>query len=144
MSVDESAKKSGSEWAEKDGPGGEERVEDPAELWRIAGSMGAVRAEVDQLKALDDESLRTRLLALERNWRAELEAKLPSSVAGELHTLFDWLGEEHASGSELRLALVQLQGWLDGFISAMGVMVDELDELDELDEPDEPDEPQGA
>ena len=98
----------------------EGRVRDAGELLRVAGSLAAVRAEVDQLEALDDDdSVRARLATLERFWHGELEEILPPSEVAELHRLTDWT-REAASGAEVRVALAQLAGWLDGLISAMG------------------------
>lgn len=102
----------------------EGRVHDAGELLRVAGSLAAVRAEVDQLEALDDDdSVRARLATLERYWHAELEEILPPSVVAELHRLTDWTREGAASGAEVRIGLAQLEGWLDGLISATGFVV---------------------
>ena len=105
------------------GTGGEDVIRDLGELWRIEGSLTAVRAEVDQLATLDDERLRTRLADLELRWRAELDAVLPSSLSGELHALLDWAGVPEASASEVRLGLAQLEGWLDGVIAGTGLVL---------------------
>ena len=56
-----------------------ERVNKPGELWRIEGSLTAVRAEITQLESLDDSGLRSRVSELERRWRAQLAAVLPGS-----------------------------------------------------------------
>lgn len=104
-------------------PSEEDRVRRPAELWRIDGSLVAVRAEVDQLESLDDASLRDKIGELERRWRAELVAVLPESVEQEIHAYFDWLGAEAAGPSELRIGLAQLAGWLDGLTSGLSVSV---------------------
>lgn len=101
----------------------EQRVRRPGELWRIEGSVSAVRAEISQLTSLDDEELRTRIAELERRWRAELIAVLPESVVPELHDYFDWLGEVPPRVSELRIGLAQLSGWLDGIIVGLGVSI---------------------
>lgn len=103
-------------------------VRRPGELWRIEGSLYAVRAEIDSLEAVDDAALRARLAELERRWRDELASILPDSVATELHRYFDWLGEEPAQLSELRVGLAQLTGWLDGLISELGLPAAETDE----------------
>lgn len=103
--------------------GGEGLVPELGELWRIEGSLTAVRAEVDQLATLDDGSLRTRLVELELRWRGELDAILPPSLSDELHALFDWAGVPDASASEVRLGLAQLEGWLDGVIAGAGYVV---------------------
>ncbi len=100
-----------------------QRVRRPGELWRIEGSVSAVRAEIGQLTSLDDEALRTRIAELERRWRAELVAVLPESVVPELHEYFDWLGEVPPHVSEVRIGLAQLAGWLDGIIVGLGVSV---------------------
>ena len=101
----------------------EQRVRKPGELWRIEGSVSAVRAEIAQLTSLDDEALRTSIAELERRWRAELIAVLPESVVPELHEYFDWLGEVPPHVSELRIVLAQLSGWLDGIIVGLGVAI---------------------
>ena len=101
----------------------EQRVRRPGELWRIEGSVSAVRAEIGQLTSLDDEALRSRIAELERRWRAELIAVLPESVVPELHEYFDWLGEVPPRVSELRIGLAQLSGWLDGIIVGLGVSI---------------------
>lgn len=103
----------------------EERVRKPGELWRIEGSLAAVRAEVAQLESLDDAGVRARLAELERRWRAELGTVLPDAVLGELHELFDWEDDVPADASELRIGLAQLAGWLDGLISGLDVLVRE-------------------
>jgi hypothetical protein len=110
-------------WFEEDGRGTEEQVTRPDELWRIQSTLAAVRAELGQLGSLEDAELRTRLGALERRWRAEIEQLVPASVGGELEELAGWAGEGNASPSELRVGLAQLQGWLEGFMSAMGIVV---------------------
>lgn len=92
----------------------------PGELLRIAGSLSAVREEVDQLDSLDDAVLQARLVELERRWRAELGAALPESVLDELHRFFDWIDDLPAGPSELRIGLAELAGWLDGLISGLG------------------------
>ena len=56
-----------------------ERVNKPGELWRIEGSLNAVRAKIAQLESLDDSVLRSRVSELERRWRAQLAAVLPGS-----------------------------------------------------------------
>ena len=101
----------------------EGRVHDAGELLRVAGSLAAVRAEVAQLESLDDDAVRARLATLERYWHAELEEILPPSVVAELHRLTDWTREGAASGAEVRIGLAQLEGWLDGLISATGFVV---------------------
>jgi hypothetical protein len=101
----------------------EQRVRKPGELWRIEGSVSAVRAEIAQLRSLDDEAVRARIAELERRWRAELVAVLPESVLPELHEYFDWLGEVPPRVSELRIGLAQLEGWLDGIIVGLGVSI---------------------
>jgi hypothetical protein len=103
----------------------EERVKKPGELWRIEGSLTAVRAEVGQLESLDDAGLRARLAELERRWREELGTVLPDSVLGELHEFFDWADDVPADASQLRIGLAQLAGWLDGLISGLDVLVRE-------------------
>lgn len=100
-----------------------QRVRKPGELWRIEGSVSAVRAEIAQLESLDDEALRSAVAELERRWRAELNAVLPESVVPELHEYFDWLGEVPPRVSELRIGLAQLSGWLDGIIVGLGVSI---------------------
>lgn len=102
-----------------------ERVNKPGELWRIEGSLTAVRAEITQLESLDDSGLRSRVSELERRWRAQLAAVLPDPLLGELHDLFDWLGDVPADPSELRIALAQLSGWLDGLLSGFDAMIRE-------------------
>ena len=104
-----------------------DRVRRPGELWRIEGSLYAVRGEVAQLGSLDDAASQARLAALERGWRDELVAILPESVTAELHEYFDWLGEPPTRSSELRIGLAQLAGWLDGVISGLGVSIGEPD-----------------
>lgn len=79
--------------------------------------------EVDRLKALGDRSLRERIAALEQGWLAELEGILPEPLPGELHGLLDWSGSSEPSASEMRLALAQLEGWLDGVIAGIGFVV---------------------
>ncbi len=101
----------------------DERVRRPGELWRIEGSLSAVRAEIAQLESLDDEALRAHIAELERRWRAELVPVLPESVVPELHEYFDWLGEVPPRVSELRIGLAQLSGWLDGIIVGLGVSI---------------------
>ena len=105
-----------------------ERVNKPGELWRIEGSLTAVRAEITQLESLDDSGLRSRVSELERRWRAQLGAVLPDPLLGELHDLFDWLGDVPADPSELRIALAQLSGWLDGLLSGFDAMISEPSE----------------
>lgn len=106
----------------------EERVKKPGELWRVEGSLTAVRAEIAELESLDDAGLRARVGELERRWRAELAAVLPGSVLGELHELFEWADDAPADRSELRIGLAQLSGWLDGLISGLDVLVREPSE----------------
>jgi hypothetical protein len=106
----------------------EQRVKKPGELWRIEGSLTAVRAEIAQLESLDDAGLRARVGELERRWRAELAAVLPDSVLGELRELFEWADDVPADPSELRIGLAQLSGWLDGLISGLDVLVREPSE----------------
>lgn len=118
---DEGAERGRSSSAERRNEG--EDVVHLGELWRIEGSLTAVRAEIDQLKTLDDERLRARLADLELRWRKELEAILPPSLATELHALLDWAGMPQASASELRLGLAQLEGWVDGVIAGTGFVV---------------------
>lgn len=100
-----------------------EEVRRPGELWRIEGSLTAVRDELDRLESLDDERLRERIADLERRWRDELDAVLPSGLVGELHALLDWSVEPGMGASELRIALAQLEGWLDGVISGTALVV---------------------
>jgi hypothetical protein len=98
------------------------------QLWRIEGSLSAVRSEVHKLRQLDDPSLRARVALIERDWRSELERALPSSLAGEFHALLDWLGMDDASAAELRLGLAQLEGWVDGLLSGMGIVIVHVEE----------------
>ena len=93
------------------------------ELLRIEGSLAAVRSEVDQLGELRDEHLRARLATLERTCRTELEAILPDPLGSELHQFLDWSGRAEAGDAELRLGLAQLEGWVDGVISALGFVI---------------------
>ena len=93
------------------------------QLWRIEGSLSAVRSEVQRLCPLDDPCLKARLVLLEQGWRSELERALPSSLAAELHALLDWLGSEDASAGELRVGLAQLEGWVEGLLSGPGVLI---------------------
>jgi hypothetical protein len=103
--------------------GAADRVRNPGELWRIEGSLTAVRQEVNALQGVDEERLRDRVAALERRWRTELDTVLPESLVDELHRFLDWSGETGAGSSELRIGLAQLEGWLDGVISGMGFVV---------------------
>ncbi len=100
-----------------------QRARKPGKLWRIEGSVSAVRAEIAQLTSLDDEALCTSIAVLERRWRAGLVAVLPESVVPELHEYFDWLGEVPPRVSELRTGFAQLSGWLDGIIVGLGVAI---------------------
>ncbi len=105
-----------------------ERVSKPGELWRIEGSLNAVRAEIAQLESLDDSGLRSRVSELERRWRSQLAAVLPDPLLDELHDLFDWLDDVPADPSELRIALAQLSGWLGGLLSGFDAMIREPSE----------------
>lgn len=100
-----------------------DRVRNADELWRIEGSLSAVRSEVHHLKALDDRPLLERIAALEQDWLVELEGILPETLVQELHGLLDWWGSAEPSASELRIALAQLEGWLDGVIAGLGFVV---------------------
>lgn len=60
-----------------------EGVRNADELRRIEGSLGAVRAAVDRLKALGDRSLRERIAAPEQGRLAELEGILPEPLSVE-------------------------------------------------------------
>jgi hypothetical protein len=100
------------------------------QLWRIEGSLSAVRSEMRGLRQLDDPRLKARLVLLEQGWRSELERALPSSLAVELHALLDWLGSEDASAAELRVGLAQLEGWVDGLLSGPAVLI--VQSTDEL------------
>lgn len=114
-------------WFEQDGGAAEERVVRPDELWRIQSTLAAVRAELGQLGqlgSLEEPELRSRLAALERRWRAEIERLVPAPVVQELEQLAGWAGDEGASPAELRVGMAQLEGWLEGFISAMGIVVE--------------------
>ena len=111
--------------AEEQGPPEAERVKRPGELWRIEGSLSAVRAELDQLGSLDDPALRARVAQLEHRWYEELGAVLPEAVLGELHRFLDWADDAQPGASELRIGLAQLSGWLDGLIAGLGVSIGE-------------------
>ena len=110
---------------ETDGTGelSENKVLDPGELFRLDWSLSAVRSEVRQLRDLDDPSVRARLISLEQRWVSELQRILPGSLHSELHGLLDWLRNEDLSNTEIRLGLAQLEGWLDGVLSGMGLVV---------------------
>ncbi|HTT87338.1 MAG TPA: proteasome activator [Acidimicrobiales bacterium] len=99
----------------------EERERNSARLWRIEGSLTTVLSELRQLEQLDEEPLRRQLASLERRWRAELDAILPEPLLDEMHRLFDWAGDERASTAELRVGLAQLEGWVSGALSEMGI-----------------------
>ena len=101
----------------------ESRVRDPGELFRLDWSLTAVRSEVRQLRDLDDPILRARLALLEQRWVSELQRILPDSLHSEFHGLLDWLRNEKLSSAEIRLGLAQLEGWLDGALSGMGLVV---------------------
>lgn len=101
----------------------ESRVRDPGELFRLDWSLTAVRSEVRQLRDLDDPILRARLALLEQRWVSELQRILPDSLHSEFHGLLDWLRNEKLSSAEIRLGLAQLEGWLDGVLSGMGLVV---------------------
>jgi hypothetical protein len=98
-------------------------VRDPGELFRLDWSLTAVRSEVRQLRDLDDPILRARLALLEQRWVSELQRILPDSLHSEFHGLLDWLRNEKLSSAEIRLGLAQLEGWLDGVLSGMGLVV---------------------
>lgn len=106
-------------WSERDGAVAEP-VSDPRELWRIEGSLAAVRSELNQLTAIDDARLHARVAAMQRSLRSELEAIVPAALADEVHGLFDWAGDDRASPDELRIGFAQLEGWVEGFLSALG------------------------
>ena len=97
------------------------RERNAARLWRIEGSLTTVLSELRQLEQLDEEPLRRQLASLERRWRAELDAILPEPLLDEMHRLFDWAGDERASTAELRVGLAQLEGWVSGALSEMGI-----------------------
>ena len=120
LEAQEDARARSSEREEGERALAEQRVRRPGELWRIEGSLSAVRAEIAQLESLDDEALRAHIAELERRWRAELVPVLPESVVTELHEYFDWLGEVPPRASELRIGLAQLSGWLNGIIMGLG------------------------
>jgi hypothetical protein len=101
----------------------ENKVRDPGELFRLDWSLTAVRSEVRQLRDLDDPSVRARLALLEQRWLSELQRILPDSLHSELHGLLDWLRNDKLSSAEIRLGLAQLEGWLDGVLSGMGLVV---------------------
>ncbi|HTX63458.1 MAG TPA: proteasome activator [Acidimicrobiales bacterium] len=102
-------------------PEEDDRISRAAELWRIEGSIGAVRAELGRFESLDDARLRARLRNLERRWRAELETMLSGPVLEELHELLDWADDPAVAASEVRLGLAELAGWLDGLIAGLEV-----------------------
>ena len=99
----------------------ENKVRDPGELFRLDWSLTAVRSEVRQLRDLDDPSVRARLALLEQRWLSELQRILPDSLHSEFHGLLDWLRNDKLSSAEIRLGLAQLEGWLDGVLSGMGL-----------------------
>jgi|GEM_PF-5329811 len=101
----------------------DDSVSDPAGLFRLDWSLSAVRSEVRQLRDLDDPSVRARLASMGQRWLAELQRILPSSMHSELHRLLDWFSSDKLSSAEIRLGLAQLEGWLDGVLSGMGLVV---------------------
>ena len=97
------------------------RARNAARLWRIEGSLTAVASELRQLEQLEGEALRRELADLERRLRAELDEILPGPMLEEMHRLLGWVGDEGASPAELRVGLVQLEGWVGGALSELGI-----------------------
>jgi hypothetical protein len=94
-----------------EGAPGEELIEDPGKLLRIASMLRELIEEV-QRSALD-EGGRARLAEIYRRSVGELDEGLTKELQEELADLAPPL-PEGATESELRVAQAQLLGWLEG------------------------------
>lgn len=97
--------------AAEGGKPGEDVLEEPGKLLRIASMIKGLIEEVQ--RAPLDEQGRNRLAEIYRRSVSEIGEVLSEDLREELHELSPPL-EEAASESEVRMAQAQLLGWLEG------------------------------
>lgn len=73
-----------------------------------------------------DDGARHRLTLLSDHAWAELEEMLPAPLARELADLSTPLGDRTGTDGELRIALAELVGWIDGAVASTASMIAEI------------------
>ena len=92
-------------------------VLDPAKLLRLSDMLHALLAEMRAVKV--DATGRTIAAAMHRAALVEVASALSDDLLEELAILQVRGVDSETSCDEVRIALVQLQGWLDGMSQAM-------------------------
>ncbi len=95
----------------------------PAALLRLQSELEALAVEVHHLgEDATDRAVWARVSHVLPAILAQLQSVMAEPEQGEMHTFFDWIAEGGAlSEDELRVAVAQLLGWVDGVISGIRV-----------------------
>lgn len=95
-------------------------IDDPAELVRVGTMLNRLNTELQNLD-LDEESV-GRLHTLHNNALATLSQNLGGDLADELRRFVPKLEADDPTEAEVRLAHLQLTGWLQGLFQGIQMM----------------------